>query len=516
MDFPLRIVFDDDFLVALKPSGFPTHRTDVGAKGFVELLEERLAEKLYIVHRLDKDTSGLLLLARSEESSKQIIKLFEEKLVTRKYIFKTQKKLDRDRIKFKTLIEKHSNEMVSIRDQTPNSETLFLKLASEKFGDIWEAQPRTGKTHQIRLHAKDLKIPVDGDRRYDGSHAPRLCLQSQQLEFQWKDSLRNFPAPDPIWIKPVTPFAFPLKESLSRRDFLYQLTGNECYRCVHTENSRYRVDQFGDHWWVYWYDEILPTEEELKELSEIAAGYGKKVWVREMKSRGGAKNEEAKLWNLNEPEKRWQAEELGIKYEFRADQGMSPGLFLDQRINRQWVRRNSKGLKVLNLFSYTGGFSVNAALGGAEKVATVDLSNNFNRWAQQNFVLNGLDPQNPAYQFWGTDTFSFLHKTIKRGEMYDLIICDPPSFGRFDGKVFQIHRDWQTMLDLIKQVLAPAGRILFSTNYERWNYDLFFNKMEIHASKNNMRVEKTPLAGFDFEPPQESPLMKSAFLINLA
>jgi 23S rRNA (cytosine1962-C5)-methyltransferase len=106
--------------------------------------------------------------------------------------------------------------------------------------------------------------------------------------------------------------------------------------------------------------------------------------------------------------------------------GQKTGAFLDQRDNRALVRGLARGRRVLNLFSYAGGFSIAAALGGAAKVTSVDIASAAHASAQRTFRANGVDPV--AHDFVSADVFAFLDQAKARGEQYDLVISDPPSF----------------------------------------------------------------------------------------
>jgi 23S rRNA (cytosine1962-C5)-methyltransferase len=106
--------------------------------------------------------------------------------------------------------------------------------------------------------------------------------------------------------------------------------------------------------------------------------------------------------------------------------GQKTGLFLDQRENRALVRQVARDRRVLNLFSYTGGFSLAAALGGAPHVTSVDLARGAVDGARQNFLANDLDPA--AHGFIAADAFDHLAACAAAREQYDLVIVDPPSF----------------------------------------------------------------------------------------
>ncbi len=127
------------------------------------------------------------------------------------------------------------------------------------------------------------------------------------------------------------------------------------------------------------------------------------------------------------PPDRLFVRERGMAMEVDLAHGQKTGAFLDQRENRARVRSLAKGrARVLNLFSYAGGFSIAAALGGAGQVTSVDIASGAHASAQRSFRENGLDPS--KHVFASADVFAFLEQAKKRGERFDLVISDPPSF----------------------------------------------------------------------------------------
>lgn len=119
--------------------------------------------------------------------------------------------------------------------------------------------------------------------------------------------------------------------------------------------------------------------------------------------------------------------ERGVAMEVDLAHGQKTGAFLDQRENRARVRALAAGRgRVLNLFSYAGGFSIAAALGGAARVTSVDSASAAHASAQRTFRANGVDPG--AHAFVAADVFAFLDQAKSRGDRYDLVISDPPSF----------------------------------------------------------------------------------------
>ncbi len=156
--------------------------------------------------------------------------------------------------------------------------------------------------------------------------------------------------------------------------------------------------------------------------------------------------------------------ENGLSFEVSFESGYSQGIFLDQRLNRAEVmRRMDGGGKLLNLFSYTGGFSVAGAMGGAE-TTTLDLSAPYLEWAKRNFRLNGLD--DAAHHFCKGDAFHWLRRFAKQGRQFDGIVIDPPTFSRDEkGKVFRVEKDFGELAALAGKVLAKDGWMLCCTNF---------------------------------------------------
>ncbi len=135
--------------------------------------------------------------------------------------------------------------------------------------------------------------------------------------------------------------------------------------------------------------------------------------------------------------------------------GQKTGLFLDQRANRKLVGERSDGLNVLNLFSYTGGFSLAAALGGAKSTTSVDIAAPAIAAAKRNFQLSGLSVK--RHEFVAADVFDFLRDAIKSRHTYDLVICDPPSFASSEKALKKGLRAYRSVNEMALRVVAPGG-----------------------------------------------------------
>ncbi len=150
---------------------------------------------------------------------------------------------------------------------------------------------------------------------------------------------------------------------------------------------------------------------------------------------------------------------------------LDTGLFLDHRNTRALVATLAQGRHVLNLFCYTGSFSVYAARTQAASTTSVDLSKTYLDWARRNFELNGLElGRNRLVQ---ADVIRFLEEERASRDRYELIVLDPPSFSnskRMQG-VLDVQRDHVALIRACLFLLAPGGELLFSTNLRSFRLD---------------------------------------------
>ena len=158
--------------------------------------------------------------------------------------------------------------------------------------------------------------------------------------------------------------------------------------------------------------------------------------------------------------------EGSYRFEVNLSDHLDTGLFLDHRALRRHVQGEAEGRRVLNLFAYTGSFSVYALAGGAASVTSVDLSATALRRCDQNLALNGL--MGSRHHAVRADVLRWLAEEAKRGRSWDLIVCDPPTFSRSKGMSgsWDVQRDHVTLLALALGVLAPGGSLYFSTNHQ--------------------------------------------------
>ena len=164
-----------------------------------------------------------------------------------------------------------------------------------------------------------------------------------------------------------------------------------------------------------------------------------------------------------------EVSEGGLKFRVNLSDYVDTGLFLDHRITRSMVRDAAGGKRFLNLFAYTGAFSVYAAAGGAVSTTSVDLSNTYLDWARENMALNGFDQ--PVHRFVRDDAMGFLEHHGEY-EAYDLAVVDPPTFSnsKKTEHFWDVQRDHVKVLNRLLELMTPGGVIFFSTNFRRFKF----------------------------------------------
>lgn len=479
-DYLLSILYEDSEIIAIdKPYGFNSHtndskigNTDFIQDGLIEIYEKQLGYKLHIVHRLDQTTTGIIIFAKSQEAAKKYAEFFFDREVKKTYLFITASKSLKDNFEIDQVIIHKAREL--------GAKTLLRCLKKSSSFELWQANPLTGRNHQIRIHAKAADIPIIGDEKYGGAVFPFLCLHNHKIEF-----------PNGLIIQSDPPKYFAdlnlLKDEIlakalfetDRRIRLFTKIDlqDQCFRLVHNKNDfkdfGFSIDQFGNFLMLSCYNENW-TEANSRTFTNFAAYMNKPIYIRLMHNRGKDPLNKSQfvIKPPTYPEDippTWVAKENNINYEMRSDTGQSFGLFLDQRLQRNWVLNNSKDKDILNLFSYTCGFSLAAALGGAKQVTSIDTNKNVLNWGRKNFELNQLDPLN--YKFLLRDSLDFLEQSLKKNIKYDLIICDPPSFSRGEKGVFKIETSLEILLKTCIGCLNDKGQLLFSTNFENFFID---------------------------------------------
>ena len=237
------------------------------------------------------------------------------------------------------------------------------------------------------------------------------------------------------------------------------------------------IDRYEDHLHITEYDR--PHERDLArhsawlELMKVTASQTLEIPIAQTHLKKRRRSTTSQQYEkIDSSGKLITVHEGGLKFAVNLIDYVDTGLFLDHRTTRQMVEAESAGKDFLNLFAYTGSFSVYAVKGGATRATTVDLSKNYLDWAKQNFKLNGIDPL--KHQFVTEDSINFLETAAEdKRKRFDLAIVDPPTFSNSK----QTELDWDVqdrhceLLEKVHAVMRLGGVVYFSTNFRRFKFD---------------------------------------------
>lgn len=271
-------------------------------------------------------------------------------------------------------------------------------------------------------------------------------------------------------------FANRLKKNITKLDKWAKREGIECYRIYDADIPNYNaaIDKYKDYLIIQEYAAPKSVSEEtarrrimdvLRATIEVTGVESNKV-ILKVRERQKGKNQYQKL---SSAERHMIVEEYGVELKVNLYDYLDTGLFLDHRITRRMLGQMATGKDFLNLFSYTGSATVHAAVGGANTTTTVDMSNTYLRWAQENMELNnqvGL-----KHEYVQADCLQWLQEV---DDTFDLIFIDPPTFSNSKRmkQTFDIQRDHIMLMENLKRMLRPDGQIVFSNNKRHFKMDL--------------------------------------------
>jgi len=471
---------DEHLLIVNKPAGWNTHSpSPYAGEGIYEWLKHREARwaNLAILHRLDKETSGVMVFGKTPLANRSLTEQFASRTVQKTYVLLSERQPKRTEFTAKSKIIRAGDRYVS-GPHGEEAETHFRLLDSAfrtPHAVLIEAEPFTGRTHQIRVHAAANGFPVMGDSLYGGSAFPRLCLHAKELVLA-----------HPAEGKAMTfrsPVDFSADPSAALRGAIIEPPATGAFRSIHGASDRWPdwyVEQFGDY--LLSQSESPPSGAQRAFLSDKNRAVYHKTLSRHVRGSTVAQSSPQLVLGEAAPEQ-FAISENGVKFEVSFEEGYSVGLFLDQRDNRRRLLTRCIGaefslhapLTVLNTFAYTCGFSVCAAMAGA-RTTSLDLSKKYLEWGKRNFVLNGLDPA--QHDFIYGDTFDWLKRFAKKGRSFDVVILDPPTFSQSKEQgVFRAGKDYGRLVKAALPVLNSGGVLFASTNAAELSPERFLSQI---------------------------------------
>lgn len=512
---PWVIHEDDDLLAVHKPAGVNTHRADTHAQdGMYEWAQrQRPDESLSILHRLDKATSGVLVFGKTPEANRSLTAQFEKRTVSKSY------------------------ELLSTGDRgTARSTSCDLPVDGAPAVTDFEldaegaaarryiARPRTGRTHQVRIHAEAMGIPILGDTDHGGQDAARLFLHAARLRLDHPrgrslDLSSTRPASFDLLqagdAAPSSPSACALAAHEARA-VLFDAADTDAYLWIDRHHDGFpdvRVERLGTVALVLDYRdgrEALPAPwvEALHDALPIEAVYVQR------RPRGGGGGSAVRLTGTTPAS--FDVVELGVRYRIDLDaSATSSGLFLDQReTRRELLASDWRDTTVLNTFAHTGSLSVAAALAGAETL-TLDLSKHYLDWARENLRLNDVDPA--GHDFIYGDALEWMERLARKGRRFDVVIVDPPSSStprKKGAKRWSVDRDLHALVARAASLCAPGGSVYVSTNHRRMPWARFQQHVDrgLSAAGRTGSVDPRTLPLDHRTGPGDPPYLKAAWL----
>ena len=486
------VIFEDEHLLVVnKPAGMNTHApSPFAGEGIYDWLRNREPRwaNLAIIHRLDKETSGVIVFGKTPLANRSLTKQFTERAVRKKYLLLTDRPMRKQEVVVKSKIARVGERYVS-GARGEEAETRFQVLDSKfkvQSSELVKAEPLTGRTHQIRVHAAENGFPILGDVLYGGTPFHRVCLHGAELRLRHPASGEEM-----IFEAPVD-FEKDAREIL--RMAVIDPEETNAFRIIHSASDGWPgwyVDRFDD--FLLSQSESKPTEEQRGHLDTISSKRGAYHKILSRHVRGAsATDASAQLVSGEAAQERFVVSENGVQFELSFNEGYSVGLFLDQRDNRRRFLTGHVAAgfplcqkdeasrdacpMVLNVFAYTCGFSVCAAKGGA-KTTSLDLSKKYLEWGRRNFVLNGLDPA--AHDFIYGDAFDWLKRLAKKARTFDVIVLDPPTFSQSRQRgAFRVESHYGELVTAALPLLNAGGVLFASTNAADWPAEKFLAAIE--------------------------------------
>jgi 23S rRNA (cytosine1962-C5)-methyltransferase len=500
---PCLLYEDEHLLVMNKPAGMNTHAPGPYAgEGLYDWLRHREPRwaQLSIVQRLDKETSGVSVFPKTPIASRSLTGQFTTRMVRKTYLLLTDRPVPgRELAVTSTLVragEKYLSRPVYRGGEV--AETRFRKPTAEEWRRLCPdggsaappapfsnshplvAEPRTGRTHQIRVHAAEQGFPILGDTLYGGSPGPRVCLHAASLAFR-----------HPVSGAPLVfdaPVDFTADPRLRLREALFDPDETNAYRLIHGASDAWPgwyVDRLGDYL-LSQSEQPLdePRRRKLESLAAVSGARGAyhKNLARQVRRLRPPEASPQPVFGEAAPE-RFVIRENGLLFEVSFAEGYSVGLFLDQRDNRRRLRAGHvaagfplRASNVLNAFAYTCGFSVCAAKAGLGSLS-LDLSRKYLEWGQRNFSLNQLSPVGRDFLYG--DAFEWLRRLAGKDRSFDAVLLDPPTFSqsRVSG-VFQTRKHYGRLVAAALPLLKAGGLLFASTNTADWEPEQFLASVE--------------------------------------
>ncbi|EXI61275.1 23S rRNA methyltransferase [Mannheimia granulomatis] len=371
--------------------------------------------------------------------------------------------------------------------------SVFGQRLKQQFGG-WNASIFSGEPELLNC------LRLRSARQFKAKNGPLDCVQKNYLiseNNKRSDLSENLQFEQNAQVAPD--FANRLAKNIKKMEKWAKQQGIDAYRLYDADLPEYNlaVDRYGDHIVVQEYQAPKNIDEQKARqrlLDAVSAtlyvtGVETNKLVLKVRQKQKGTNQYEKLANKGDY---FYVNEYGAKLWVNLTDYLDTGLFLDHRLTRKMVGEMAKGKTFLNLFAYTGSATVHAALNGAKSTTTVDMSNTYLNWAEQNLELNKLSLRNN--RLFQADCLQWLAECRER---FELIFVDPPTFSnskRMENS-WDVQRDHIELMKQLKRILTADGTIVFSNNKRGFKMD-FDGLSALGLQAENISHKTLPL---DFE-----------------
>ena len=341
-------------------------------------------------------------------------------------------------------------------------------------------------------------------RQFKAKNGPLDCVQknyqiAERTEQSAVENALEFDRTSSVTSEVAVDFANRLQKNIKKIEKWAKQQGLDAYRLYDADLPEYNlaVDRYADHIVVQEYaapkniDENKARQRLLDAVNATlnVTGIETNKLILKVRQKQKGTNQYEKLANKGEY---FYVNEYGAKLWVNLTDYLDTGLFLDHRLTRKMLGEMAQGKDFLNLFAYTGSATVHAALGKAKSTTTVDMSNTYLNWAEQNLLLNDIEGK--QHKLIQADCLQWLEKCDRQ---FDLIFVDPPTFSnskRMEDS-WDVQRDHIKLMTNLKRILRPNGTIVFSNNKRGFKMD-FVKLEELGLSAVEISHKTLPL---DFE-----------------
>lgn len=504
LDLPEHaVLYRDALLLAVdKPAWVPCQSPDASQPDdLISLLKRRLAREgggsedaIYIgTHqRLDQETSGVVVYSLDKAANAALAEQFQARTVEKHYLAAVSGKPPEPGSLLEAyLVPAQGGGMRIGRAHERGAKLARTRiLAVEQRGQraLVSLAIETGRTHQVRVQLAAAGCPIVGDLQYGGPAALRMFLHAERIalshpatgapltllapvpyEFRaWLAGAHEHMFSDPQLLERCIRLAAGRRVSLLRA---YERGDTTVFRLLHGAADGLPdvyIDVY-DRWLVVRVDGDDRGQDERRLLEVLEplgfAGAYIKRHPRQANELVDPKNHE-----LAPSEPMFGAAapsplivyERKCPFEVRLGEGLRTGLFLDQRDNRALVHELARDKRMLNLFGYTGSFSVAALVGGASVAVTVDVSRAALAWADRNAARVGATERHRSV---AQDAFVALRSLQANEAPFDVVVLDPPSYSTSKHGRFRVVKDYPALCAATLRVLAPGGVLFACVNH---------------------------------------------------